>query len=54
MAGAVTVEMVGAVRSIITVLAELAEGGPVEVPVMELAFNCKINVPSVQFVTVTV
>ena len=31
--------MVGAVRSITTVFAELTVGGPVEVPVTELAFN---------------
>ena len=54
LAGAVTVEIVGAVRSIITVLAELTEGGPVDVPVTELALSCRIKVPSVQLVTVTV
>ena len=52
--GAETDEIVGAVRSITTVFAEETEGGPVEVPVIELAFNCKIKVPSEQLVTVTV
>ncbi len=39
LAGPVTEEIVGAVRSMITVFAELTEGGPVEVPVMELALS---------------
>ena len=37
--GAETDEIVGAVRSITTVFAELIEGGPADVPVIELAFN---------------
>jgi hypothetical protein len=37
--GAETDEIVGAVRSITTVFAELTVGGPVEVPVTEFAFN---------------
>jgi len=52
--GADTEVIVGAVRSIITVLAELTAGGPVDVPVTEFAFNCRMTVPSVQFVRVTV
>ena len=52
--GADTEEIVGAVRSITTVFAELTVGGPVEVPVTEFAFNCRITVPSVQLVRVTV
>jgi hypothetical protein len=54
LAGAVTDEIVGAVRSMITVFAELTEGGPVDVPVIELALSCSIKVPSEQLVTVTV
>jgi hypothetical protein len=38
-AGAATDEMAGAVRSMITVFAELTVGGPVDVPVMELALS---------------
>ena len=39
LAGPVTEEIVGAVRSITIVFAELTEGGPVDVPVMEFAFS---------------
>jgi hypothetical protein len=52
--GADTEEIVGAVRSITTVFAELTVGGPVEVPVTEFAFSCRMTVPSVQLVRVTV
>ncbi len=34
--------------------ADESEEGPDDVPVMELAFNCNINVPSLQLVTETV
>jgi ABC-type Fe3+-hydroxamate transport system substrate-binding protein len=54
LAGAVTEEMVGAVRSMTIVFAELTVGGPVEVPVIEFALSCRINAPSEQLVTVTV
>jgi len=55
LAGALTDEMVGAVRSIVMVLEDATEVGPVVVvPVTELAFNCRIKLPSVQLVSVTV
>jgi hypothetical protein len=47
LAGGVTVEIIGAVRSItIVVLAAVAEDGPDALPVTELAFNLGVNVPS--------
>ena len=51
-------EMVGTVRSIvIVVVAKELEAGPtifVTEPVTELAFNCGINVPALQLLTVRV
>jgi hypothetical protein len=52
--GAVTDERVGAVRSITMVFADFTELGPEDVPVTELAFNCKVKIPSEQLVRVTV
>jgi hypothetical protein len=52
--GAETDEIVGAVRSITTVFAELTVGGPVELPVTEFALSWRITVPSEQLVRVTV
>jgi hypothetical protein len=48
------VEIVGRVLSITIVAAETSDGGPADVPVIEFAFNCRINVPSEQLVMLTV
>ena len=47
-------EIVGAVRSIIIVFADVISLGPVWVPVIELALSCRIKFPAEEFVTVTV
>lgn len=49
--GAVTEEMVGEVRSMVMVVAELVEGGPTLVPETELALSCNVRIPAVQLVT---
>jgi hypothetical protein len=52
--GAVTLEIVGRVRSIIIVFAEaIAEGPVVVAPVTEFALSWRIKFPSEQLVSVT-